>query len=69
MFAFKEPGIGANKTTKREFVFDIPLTIKEDLIEVKKTEKVKKLHLNIEDDELIGLGAIPLPGSWLGKVF
>jgi len=54
MFAFKEPGIGANKTTKREFVFDIPLTIKEDLIEVKKTEKVKILHLNIEDDELIG---------------
>jgi hypothetical protein len=38
MFAFKEPGIGAYKTTKREFVFDIPSTIKEDFIESKRTD-------------------------------
>ena len=30
VFAFKEAGIAANKSTRREFVFDIPLTIKED---------------------------------------
>lgn len=36
VFAFKETGIPANKSTKREFVFDIPLTIKEDQVEDKK---------------------------------
>lgn len=30
LFAFKEPGVLANKTTKREFVFDVPLTTNQD---------------------------------------
>ena len=43
--------------------------MKEDLVETKKIDKERKMHINIDDDELIGKGAIPLPGSWLGKVF
>lgn len=30
MFSFKEPGVSANKSTKREFVFDVPLSLKDD---------------------------------------
>lgn len=37
VFAFKEAGIPAFKSTKREFVFDIPLTIKDDKFEELKT--------------------------------
>jgi hypothetical protein len=30
LFAFKEPGVLAHKTSKREFVFDVPLTTNSD---------------------------------------
>ena len=70
VFNFKEPGLPAGKTVKREFVFDIPLTIKEDKLDEQKTsttqQKGRVLH---DDDDLTSKGALPLPGSWLGSLF
>jgi hypothetical protein len=39
VFNFKEPGLPAGKTVKREFVFDIPLTIKEDKLDEPKNNQ------------------------------
>ena len=70
MFNFKEAGLPAGKTTKREFVFDIPLTIKEDKFdELKNSATQQKGRVLHDDEDLTSKGALPLPGSWLGSVF
>lgn len=69
VFAYKEAGVAAGKNTKREFVFDIPLTIKEDKVEEPKNSSTQKGRVLHDDEDLTSKGALPLPGSWLGQVF
>lgn len=69
MFAHKETGLAAGKTTKREFVFDIPLTIKDDKFDEPKNASNQKGRVLHDDEDLTSKGALPLPGSWLGSVF
>ena len=50
-------------------MFDIPFTIKEDQVEDKKNSKDSKMRALHDDNDLTSKGALPLPGSWLGKTF
>jgi len=61
--------LDAGKTSKREFVFDIPLTIKDDKIDEQKNSSTQKGRVLHDDEDLTSKGALPLPGSWLGSVF